>query len=212
MHLNSPTVLTCSIVATAAIIATPVLIKGFTRRGTGIKYEKNFLIQRAPQFATLLNVILIVISFIAYNNIIQCDWAFPCLAFFHSDSEGLASLISWLGVALLISGLVFTVGGWYSLGEFFSTDAEVLDGHAVRNTGLYKYVMHPIYSGIIQALLGASLAATSPLSVLFALLVVAPLWLERVKYEEKILTETLGPQYSQYAQELRGHRLLPRIF
>src|SRR5258708_13925299 len=40
----------------------------------------------------------------------------------------------------------------YSLGECFSTDAEVLDGHTVRNTGLLKYVMHPAYSGIIQCL------------------------------------------------------------
>lgn len=213
MQLNGPTIATCSIVVLGAVISTPVLIKGFIRRGTGVKYEKRFLIQRAPQLVTLLNVALIVLAFLVTNNLCEVPaWSQPFLTLAGSEQQGLLSLVSWLGVALLASGMVFMVGGWYSLGECFSTDAEVLDGQTVRNTGMLRYVMHPAYSGIIQSVLGASLAATSPASALMTLAIVAPLWLERAKYEEKILTETLGQKYKEYAENLRWRRLVPRIF
>ena len=46
-------------------MATPVLFKGFQRRGKGVFYENNYMIQRAPQMATLANVIVIVPAFLA---------------------------------------------------------------------------------------------------------------------------------------------------
>jgi len=104
------------------------------------------------------------------------------------------------------------IGGWYSLGESFSTDAEVLEGHKVRSDGLLRFVMHPAYSGIIQSLLGASLAATSPIAVLCTVCVVAPLWLKRAKYEEELLIEALGQSYKDYAEQMKWRRLIPRFF
>jgi protein-S-isoprenylcysteine O-methyltransferase Ste14 len=213
MHFNAPTIATCSIVTLGALIAAPVLVKGFTRRGTGVMYEKSFLIQRAPQLATLFNVALIVLSYLFYNHLVgDIPWATPLFALGEGDPQAGAAFVAWLGVFILASGMIFMIGGWYSLGECFSTDAEVLDGHTVRNTGLLKYVMHPAYSGIIQCLLGASLGATSLVSALFTLVVVAPLWLGRAKYEEKILIETLGQSYREYAETLGWRRLVPRIF
>jgi protein-S-isoprenylcysteine O-methyltransferase Ste14 len=120
--------------------------------------------------------------------------------------------MSWTGCVILLSGLVFMIGGWYSLGEMFSTDAEVMDNHAVRDTGLLSLVMHPAYSGIIQSLLGSSLAATSVLGALFTLCVVAPLWLRRAKYEEQLLIENLGQSYKDYAENMKWRRLVPRFF
>ncbi|PWT96791.1 MAG: hypothetical protein C5B53_08945 [Candidatus Melainabacteria bacterium] len=213
MQLNGPTVATCLIVALGAAVSTPVLVQGFTRRGTGVKYEKRFSIQRAPQFATLVNVALVVIAFCVANDLLDnMAWLSPVVTLVHGAPQGILSFVTWLGVALLASGMVFMIGGWYSLGDCFSTDAEVLDGQTVRNTGMLRYVMHPAYSGIIQSVLGASLAAGSPLNALIALAVVAPLWLHRAKYEEKILTETLGQKYKEYAENLRWRRLVPPIF
>ena len=126
-------------------------------------------------------------------------------------AEPLAETLSWLGVAILLSGLVFMVGGWYSLGESFTTDAEILDKHCIRTNGLLKYVMHPAYSGIIQSLFGASLAALSPLALLFTVLAVAPLWLKRAKYEERLMIETFGQSYMDYAATVKWRRLIPPV-
>jgi protein-S-isoprenylcysteine O-methyltransferase Ste14 len=72
--------------------------------------------------------------------------------------------------------------------------------------------MHPIYSGIIQCLIGASLAATSLFCAAFTLLIVAPLWLRRAKYEEDILIDHLGPDYKTYGEKMKWRRLVPSIF
>jgi protein-S-isoprenylcysteine O-methyltransferase Ste14 len=213
MHLNSSTIATIVLVALGGMVATPVLAKGFNRRGTGVKYEQNFLIQRAPQLVSIMNVAFIVFAFLAYNGILDSsDKLVPVLTLTTTPPHGVTSLIAWAGVLLLLSGLIFMIGGWYSLGECFSTDAEVLDSHTVKNSGLLRYVMHPAYSGIIQSLVGASLACTSVFCALFAIFLVAPLWLRRAKYEEKILLESLGPSYREYAENMKWRRLVPRFF
>lgn len=209
MLLNAPTLVTVALVVIGGAIAAPVLAKGFGRRGTGVKYEQNFLIQRAPQYASLLNVVVVVVAFLAYNGILH---DFPLAVWFAQAGEnpnGQFASISWLGIPILASGLVFMVGGWYWLGEFFSTDAELMDDHKVKNDGLFRYVMHPIYSGIIQCLLGSSIAATSVIGVCMCALVVAPLWLRRAKYEERLLIENLGQEYKDYAEQTKWRRLVP---
>ena len=211
MHFNTPSIIALSLLALGAVIAAPVLIKGFKKRGTGVKYEQNFLIQRAPQLASLFNVLLISIGYLTYNNVLP-SYLVPFFALTNSTPTSVAQIVSWIGVVILLSGLIFMIGGWYSLGEFFSTDAELLDNHTVRDTGLLSLVMHPAYSGIIQSLLGAALAATSITSALFTLLVVAPLWLRRAKYEEQLLIENLGQSYKDYAENMKWRRLVPRFF
>lgn len=214
MYLNLPTICTCVIVITGAVIATPILVKGFQRRGTGIKYESNFGIQRLPQLMILFNVLLIVLAFFTYIGLcpdIGADYP-ASFVLATGKPHGLVAALSWVGVAILFSGMIFMVGGWYCLGEYFTTDAEILDGQGVRDTGFFKYVMHPIYSGIIQCLLGASLASTSIYCALFTLIMVAPLWLRRAKYEEKNLLEHLGPDYKKYGDQLKWRRLVPTIF
>jgi protein-S-isoprenylcysteine O-methyltransferase Ste14 len=208
LAFNAPTLATAAVVVVGAAIAAPVLFKGFVRRGSGVKYEVNFLIQRAPQYASLFNIALIVIGFFVWNHVIDI----PMLSFMAAstdDSDSMMRTISWIGVPILISGMIFMIGGWYSLGEYFSTDAEVLADHKVKNTGLLRYVMHPAYSGIIQCLLGASISSTSWVAVACCLLVVAPLWLRRAKYEEQMLIENLGQPYRDYAEQTKWRRLVP---
>jgi len=210
---NLPSVVMLSILAIGVLFAAPVLFKGFSRRGKGVKYEQDFLIQRAPQLVSVLTIFFIAGCYFMYNKIIPAPQA--AIPFLVLDStlapEGLALIMSWVGIAVLISGLIFMIGGWYSLGEFFSTDAEVMENHKVRDTGLLALVMHPAYSGIIQSLLGASLATTSIFCVLFTIFMVAPLWLRRAKYEEKMLIEALGEPYRAYAENMGWRRLVPRF-
>lgn len=213
MHVTTvwPTICTTGLAVIGAMCSAPVLYRGFKRRGTGVFYEQDFLIQRAPQYSTLLTVIVIVLSFLAGIGAIGGTLA-DILCPVYAAAPKLAVVLAWVGVLLFVSGLVFMIGGWYSLGECFTTDAEVLDGHKVRKGGLLKFVMHPAYSGIIQGVLGAALASVSPLAVALTLFVVAPLWLNRAKYEEKLLLESLGPEYKEYGEEMKWRRLVPKFF
>lgn len=210
MELTTPTLATLVLVSIGAIAAAPVLAQGFRRRGKGVRYERSFVIQRAPQLASVFTIFVIAFSFLVAGDIVSLpDGLAPLVTQWHILPEPARSACAWVGIAVLLSGLFFMIGGWYSLGECFSTDAEVLDGQTVRRTGLLKFVMHPAYSGIIQSLMGASLAATSLLSVLLVVCVVAPLWLNRAKYEEQLMLETFGSSYEDYARELKWRRLIP---
>lgn len=207
---DAPTWFTVALVSVGTLIAIPVLIKGFSRAGKGVVYEQNFWIQRAPQLASLLTIFLLVAAFMAANNIVLATQPIKGIL----TLDGLVppvvdAIISWLGVLILASGLIFMIGGWYSLGEMFSTDAEIQDNHTVCKTGMLKFVMHPIYSGIVQCLFGAALAAQSWSIALWTIAVVAQLWIRRAKYEEALLLQSLGPDYKKYAEDLKWRRLVP---
>jgi protein-S-isoprenylcysteine O-methyltransferase Ste14 len=208
---NPPTLATIGLLVTGGIISAPVLYRGFSRRGKGVFYEQNYMIQRAPQMATLANVVVIAVSFFAANNMFVPESVQPLLTLANTMSPAASTIVSWIGVLMFLSGLIFMIGGWYSLGEAFSTDAEVLEGQKVRKGGLLALVMHPAYSGIIQCCLGTSLGAVSLPAALIAVGVVAPLWLRRAKYEEKMLVEALGPDYEQYGKDMHWRRLVPKF-
>jgi len=187
----------------ALVASLPVAVRGIRRRGTGDTYESLFWVQRAPQIAVALNVAVIVAAFelpgTATGNL-----------FAHLPSWA-SGLVGWCGAALYVSGLVFVVGGWYSLGDNFSTDAELLPDQSVTNRGLYRFVLHPVYSGVGQALLGAGLASGAILAVVFTALFVLPLGYRRARYEESLLIGRFGDDYRRHAESVRWRRLVPRF-
>ena len=63
MLFNLPTLVLLICLGIGAAIAAPVLIKGFMRRGKGVKYEQSFLLQRAPQLMSVFTIFLLVIGY-----------------------------------------------------------------------------------------------------------------------------------------------------
>ncbi len=181
----------------------PIGVQGLRRRGTSATYESRFWIQRAPQVAVLLNVLLIERAFeLSPDSLLDL--------FAHLPSA-ISSLVAWCGVVLYVSGLTFLLGGWYSLGANFSTDAELLRGQTLTSSGFYRVVLHPAYSGVAQALLGAGLASGSLVAVIFTAVVVGPLGLRRARYEEALLVKRFGEQYENYAASIGWRRIVPRF-
>ncbi len=187
----------------ALVTSLPIIVRGIRRRGTGEMHESLFWIQRAPQIAVVLNAFLIVAAFeLPQERMVNV---------FAQLSPEASGLIAWLGVAVYLSGIGFVVGGWYSLGTNFSTDAELLADQSVTNRGLYRVVLHPVYSGVCQSLLGAGLASGSLISVIFTALLVAPLGYRRARYEETLLVSQFGEEYHRYAESVAWRRLIPKF-
>jgi protein-S-isoprenylcysteine O-methyltransferase Ste14 len=187
----------------ALVASLPIVVQGFRRRGTGEKYQSLFWVQRAPQIAVFLNVVIIVVAFeLPHQRMVNVFSQLP------TDASG---LIAWSGVGIYLSGIVFVVGGWYSLGANFSPDAEMLADQSVTNRGLYRVVLHPVYSGVGQALFGAGLASRSLVAVIFTALIVVPLWYRRARYEETLLVSQFGGQYRRYAESVGWRRLIPKF-
>jgi protein-S-isoprenylcysteine O-methyltransferase Ste14 len=187
----------------AVLASLPIVVRGIRRRGTGVKHESLFWVQRAPQIAVLLNTLLIVAAFeLPEKRVVSLFALLPA---------EVSGPISWFGVAIFLSGMVFVVGGWYSLGANFSTDAELLADQSVTNRGLYQVVLHPVYSGVGQALFGAGLASGSLVAVIFTALLVVPLGYRRARYEEGLLVTEFGEEYRRYAESVGWRRLIPKF-
>ena len=63
-----------------------------------------------------------------------------------------------LGVAVMASGLVIRAWAIVLLGRFFTNDVRVRPGQTVIDTGPYRWVRHPSYTGLILILIGSRLA------------------------------------------------------
>jgi len=187
----------------ALVASLPIAVQGIRRRGTGDTHESLFWVQRAPQIVVLLNIVLIVTAFE-----LPREGMANLFSYLPSAASG---IVAWCGVALYLSGLIFVVGGWYSLGENFSTDAELLANQSVTHRGLYRFVLHPVYSGVGQALFGAGLASGALIAILMTALLVVPLGYRRARYEESLLIGRFGEQYRRYAESVRWRRLVPKF-
>lgn len=118
--------------------------------------------------------------------------------------------LGWFGLILFAAGLLLR---WYSiihLGRFFTVDVSIAAGHTVIETGPYRFVRHPSYSGALLAFVGFGLCLRNwaALPVLLVPITVAFLW--RIHVEERALIEALGNDYRQYAG--RTKRLIPVVY
>jgi protein-S-isoprenylcysteine O-methyltransferase Ste14 len=119
-------------------------------------------------------------------------------------------LLFWLGISLMLAGLAFR---WYSirvLGRFFTRDVATRPGQTVVETGPYRLIRHPSYSGSLLMFLGTGLAMTDWASWLVIMLGVAIGYGWRVHVEEQALCTGLGQPYRDYM--LRTRRFIPHVW
>jgi len=79
----------------------------------------------------------------------------------------------------------------------------------VIDSGVFKWVRHPIYTGAILFYLGATLITLSIASALFWLLIIV-FYILIARYEEGILTEEFGQDYLNYKK--KTGMLFPKLF
>ncbi len=66
--------------------------------------------------------------------------------------------VRWLGVALVIGGMAFSLWAALTLGRHFDLEVEVHEGHVVVDRGPFRVVRHPVYFGLGLHFIGAFLA------------------------------------------------------
>jgi protein-S-isoprenylcysteine O-methyltransferase Ste14 len=120
---------------------------------------------------------------------------------------------SWLNIlGLVVAAAGYGFAGWAFLeNRFFSAVVRIQSerGHAVCDTGPYKMVRHPGYSGSVLATLAMALALDS-VWILIPATVAVVIAVVRTALEDRTLQEEL-PGYRQYADRVR-YRLIPRIY
>lgn len=106
-------------------------------------------------------------------------------------------VVYWLGVALLTAGLAFAIWARSHLGRNWSGSVTVKQGHELIRSGPYRWVRHPIYTGIITALLGTAIASGTLRAALGFLIITLAL-LRKLRIEERFMQETFPEEYPHY--------------
>jgi protein-S-isoprenylcysteine O-methyltransferase Ste14 len=106
--------------------------------------------------------------------------------------------VYWVGVALLAAGLAFAVWARVHLGRNWSGTVTVKEGHELIRSGPYAFVRHPIYTGILAAVLG-TVIASSTVHAALGLLVIAAALLRKLRIEERFMRETFPGEYERYS-------------
>ena len=82
-----------------------------------------------------------------------------------------------------------------------SATVAVKEGHTVVRTGPYRLTRHPIYSGLLLALLATAILRDSWAAFAgWGLLVFG--FVIKLRQEERLLLATLGPAYATYQAEV----------
>jgi protein-S-isoprenylcysteine O-methyltransferase Ste14 len=107
--------------------------------------------------------------------------------------------IAWLGIAVTALRLGVAIAARIRLGGNWSAAVEIKENHALIREGLYRYVRHPIYSGLLLALLGSAITLDRWRALLAFVLVFAALLLKS-RHEEERLRQTFA-DYDRYRAE-----------
>jgi protein-S-isoprenylcysteine O-methyltransferase Ste14 len=103
---------------------------------------------------------------------------------------------------LVVAGLLFTWWARIHLGRFWSNEITRKEGHRVIDTGPYGIVRHPIYTGLILAILATGAAVATATAILGALLIAFGLWV-KARAEENFLSVELGQsEYAAYCRRV----------
>jgi protein-S-isoprenylcysteine O-methyltransferase len=114
-----------------------------------------------------------------------------------------------LALVLLLGGLGFRWVSILTLGRLFTVDVAIHKDHPLVETGLYRYIRHPSYAGLLLAFLGLGVYFANWLSIVALLVPITLAVVNRVVKEERVLLASLGAPYAAYCE--RTKRLIPGV-
>ena len=114
----------------------------------------------------------------------------------------------WIGLVMLATGLALAVWARRHLGRNWSGIVTVKQDHELIRSGPYSLVRHPIYTGLLLAILGTAVAIGEWRGLIAVALITVGFVL-KFKMEERFMSETFGEQYARYRAEVRS--LIPFV-
>lgn len=119
----------------------------------------------------------------------------------------------WLRRAALLVmalGLAIRWAAVLNLGRAFSANVAIRATQRVRTTGLYRWVRHPSYLGLVLIFLAIGIYTRNWISLAIVLVLPTLALLYRIHVEETALREAFGEEYAAYSGSTR--RLIPGIY
>ena len=113
-------------------------------------------------------------------------------------------------LGLLALGLVIRWTAIYTLGKAFSANVAIHATQRLNVSGVFRWMRHPSYTGMMLIFLAMGLNTHSWLGLGIILALPAAALLYRIHVEEAALTGAFGTEYVEYSA--RTKRLIPGIY
>lgn len=150
---------------------------------------------RGSRFVQQVPVILAF--FLLFGRSIWPHWLHQRL--FHKSDMTL----QWLGLALTVAGIAFAIWARLWIGKNWSSNVTIKEQHELIQTGPYRFVRHPIYSGLLLAFLGTALLYGEVRGFIgFPLVVLG--WGLKLRTEESFMVQQFGNVYLDYKQRVKA--------
>jgi len=114
----------------------------------------------------------------------------------------------YAGLIITCAGLAFTAWARAILGRNWSAVVTIKQDHRLIRSGPYRWVRHPIYSGLLLAMLGTAIYIGQLRGFAGIGLGLAGFWMKS-QLEETFLIEQFGPEYIEYKNEVKA--LIPTV-
>ena len=125
------------------------------------------------------------------------------LLFRHAGGRWLAGAIyaatAWsllIGTGLVAAGLGFAAWARIHLAGNWSGTVTLKQDHSLTRSGPYRLVRHPIYTGLLTAVLGTAIAEAE-WHALLALALITLSFRRKIAVEERFLTAQFGAAYAR---------------
>lgn len=103
------------------------------------------------------------------------------------------------GLSLTLGGLVFAVWARIALGANWSGTVTIKSGHNLIRRGPYRWIRHPIYTGLLASFVGTILLQGEVRSLLGFVFVFLALY-RKAKREESFLAQEFGREFAEHAK------------
>ncbi len=158
--------------------------------------------QREPRGERLIQIVFMAAAYILmFNDQMSRGWL--GIRFVEASPA-----IGRLGVALTVAGIAFAIWARWHLGENWSATVTLKEGHELINTGPYRRIRHPIYTGMLLAFVGTALAL-GEYRALIAVGIVLVAFYAKAKKEERFLAQEFGEKFREHSR--RTGMFLPRF-
>lgn len=105
------------------------------------------------------------------------------------------------GATLVAAGMALSIWARIHLGRNWSGTVTMKHGHELIRGGPYRFVRHPIYTGLLAAFAGSAIARGEWRGLVATLIAFLALW-HKLRIEERWLGEMFGDDYAQYRREV----------
>lgn len=179
-----------------------VMIASIVRTISTAKYRKlNVTLDKK----TKIDVIFLVLSGI--GMLVPIIYVLSSILDF--ANYDLPNWIGWIGAVLFGFSIWLLWRSHADLGKNWTPTLGIRSEHKLITDGVFKYIRHPMYSAHLLWAIAQVLLLHNWIAGYSFLIIAVPLYLLRVKNEEKMMTEQFGEEYREYMK--RTGRVIPRL-